>query len=355
MHEEVGRDDIPPVAAKIATFCWETGLTGGETHMRRRQFLRLALPAIAGLLPIRASAQLLEQPIRIIFPFAAGGSGDMLARLVADKMRAALGRAVIVENRTGGAGRIGVTAVKNAAPNGSTLLITPIAPMAVYQHVYKSLGYDPINDFAAVSQLATFDFGLAVGPQVPAHSLAELVAWVKADPGRTAYGGPSNGDLPHFLGVLFGRFAGLELRHVAYRGAVPAITDLIAGQIPIVIAPLSDLAEMHKTQRVRILASSGKERSQFSPDVPTFREDGYDIEGTSWYGAFAPAKTPAGTIDSLSTIMATAVRAPDVSERLLAFGLVPTGNSAAELAAIQKSDTERWASAVKLSGFTADE
>jgi tripartite-type tricarboxylate transporter receptor subunit TctC len=323
--------------------------------MRRRQFLQLALPAIAGLLPIRASAQLLEQPIRIIFPFAAGGSGDTLARLVADKMRAALGRSVMVEDRTGGAGRIGVTAVRNAAPNGNTLLITPIAPMAVYQHVYKSLGYDPVNDFAPVSQLATFDFGLAVGPQVPAHSLAELVAWVKADSARAAYGGPSTGDLAHFLGVLFGRSAGLELRHVAYRGAVPAVTDLVAGQIPIAILPLSDLAAMHRAQGVRILASSGKERSRFTPGVRTFREEGYDIEGTSWYGAFAPAKTPTGTIESFSTIMATAVRAPDVSERLLGFGLVPTGSSAVELAAIQKSDSERWASAVKLSGFTADE
>jgi tripartite-type tricarboxylate transporter receptor subunit TctC len=323
--------------------------------VRRRQFLQLVLSAATGLLPIRASAQLLEQPIRIIFPFAAGGSGDTLARLVADKMRAELGRSVIVENRTGGAGRIGVTAVKNAARNGSTLLITPIAPMAVYQHVYKSLGYDPINDFAAVSQLATFDFGLAVGPQVPAHSLAELVAWLKVDAARAAYGGPSNGDLPHFLGVLFERSAGLELRHVAYRGAVPAVTDLVAGQIPIGILPLSDLAAMHRAQRVRILASSGKERSRFTPGVPTFREDGYDIEGSSWYGAFAPAKTPADTIESLSTIMAAAIRAPEVSERLLAFGLVPTGSSAAEFAAIQKSDSERWASAVKLSGFTADE
>jgi tripartite-type tricarboxylate transporter receptor subunit TctC len=206
-----------------------------------------------------------------------------------------------------------------------------------------------------VSQLATFDFGLAVGPQVPARSLAELVAWVKADAVRAAYGGPSTGDLTHFLGVLFGRSAGLELRHVAYRGAVPAVTDLIAGQIPIVILPLSDLAELHKAQRVRILATSGNARSQFTPSVPTFREAGYDIEGTSWYAAFAPAKTPAGTIESLSTIAATAVRAPDVSERLLAFGLMPTGSSAAELAAIQKSDSERWAAAVKLSGFTADE
>jgi len=323
--------------------------------MQRREFLRLVLPAIAGALPVRASAQLVDQPIRIVFPYAGGGSGDTLARLVADKMRSALGRPVIVEDRAGGAGRIGVMQVKNAAPNGDTLLITPIATMAVYQHVYRSLGYDPFTDFTPVSQLATFDFALAVGPQVPAQSLKQLVAWVQADPVRAVYGGPGTGDLPHFLGVLFARAAGLDLRHVAYRGSATAIVDLAAGQIPMLIVPLSDVLAMHKDKRVRILASSGKTRSPFAPDVPTFREQGYAIEGSSWYGAFAPARTPAATIDKLSAAMAAAVRQPDVAERLKAFGLVPTGTTAAELAAIQKADSARWAAAVQLSGFKADE
>jgi len=323
--------------------------------MRRRQLLRLALPAIVGLLPFAATAQVAEQPIRIVYPFAAGGAGDALVRIIADKMRAALGRSVVVENRTGGAGRIGVTAVKNAALDGSTLLITPIAPMAVYQHVYKSLDYDPINDFAAVSQLATFDFGLAVGPQIPADSLRQFVAWVKADAARATFGTPATGDLTHFLGVLLGRATGLDLRHVAYRGSPPAVADLVAGHIPSVITPISDLVEMHKAKRVRILASSGTVRSQFTPDVPTFHEGGYDIEGTSWYGAFAPAKTPAATVERFSAIIAAAVRVPEVNDRLSAFGLRLTGTSAAELAAIQKADSERWASAVKALGFTPDE
>jgi tripartite-type tricarboxylate transporter receptor subunit TctC len=322
--------------------------------MRRRQILQLVLPAIFGLLSTPVSAQV-EQPIRIVFPFGAGGSGDALARIIADKMRGALGRSVVVENRTGGAGRIGVTAVKNAPPDGSMLLITPIAPMAVHQHVYKSLDYDPINDFAAVSQLATYDFGLAVGPQIPAHSLNELVAWVKADAAHAAFGSPSTGDLTHFLGVLFGRAAGLDLRHVAYRGSAAALPDLIAGHLPMVATTISDLLEMHKAKSIRILASSGNERSQFTPDVPTFREAGYDIEGSGWYGAFAPVRTPAATITRLSAIMAAAVRAPEVNERLRAFGLLPTGTSATELAAIQKADSERWASAVRASGFTPDE
>ncbi len=324
--------------------------------MRRRQFLQLAPPAAAALLlPRRAFAQVADQPIRIIFPYAAGGSGDALARLVADKMRVALGRPVIVEDHPGGAGRIGVMQVKNAAPTGDTLLLTPIATMAVYPHVYRTLGYDPFTDFTPVSQLATFDFALAVGAQVPAQSLKELVAWVKADAARAVYGGPGTGDLPHFLGVLFAHAAGLELRHAGYRGSATAIVDLVAGQIPMAILPLSDVMAMYKDKCLRILASSGKTRSPFAPEVPTFREQGYDIEGSSWFGAFAPAKTPAATIGKLSGAMAAAVRAPDVGERLHAFGLVPTGTSAAELAAIQRADSERWAVAVKLSGFKADE
>lgn len=212
-----------------------------------------------------------EQPIRIIYPFAAGGSGDGLARLVGDKLRTALNRNVIVENRTGAAGRPGVMAVKNAAPDGNTLLITPIAPMAVYQHVYKNLEYDPIKDFAAVSQIATFDMAVAVGPNVPVTSLKELIVWAKADPARAAFGSPGAGTLP-----------------------------------------------------------------------------------TSWYGAFAPARTPRETVDRLSAAMAAAVRMPDVRERFLGWGLQPTGTTAAEFAAIQKADSERWASGVKASGFTAD-
>jgi tripartite-type tricarboxylate transporter receptor subunit TctC len=295
-----------------------------------------------------------EQPVRIIFPFAAGGSGDGLARLIADKMRAALNRNIIVENRTGAAGRPGVMAVRNAAPDGNTLLITPIAPMAVYQHVYKNLEYDPIRDFATVSQLATFDFALAVGPQVPATSLKELVAWMKADPSRASFGSPGAGTLTHFLGILLGKAIGIELRHVPYKGSAATLTDLVAGHVPMVFTTLSDFVESHKAKRIRILATAGAERSPFVSDVPTFREAGFDIEGTSWYGAFAPGRTPREMVDRLSKVMAAAVRMADVRERFLGWGLQPTGTSAAEFAAIQKADSERWAPAVKASGFTAD-
>jgi tripartite-type tricarboxylate transporter receptor subunit TctC len=172
----------------------------------------LLFGSLAGaVFALPAHAQIGAEPIRIIFPFAAGGSGDALARLLAEHLRTTL--------NTGAQGRLGVQAVKAAAPDGKTLLLTPVAPMSVYQHVYKSLAYDPIADFQPLSQIATFDFALAVGPQVPAKSLKELVDWVKANPAEGSYGIPAAGSLPHFFGVLFAKTAGLDLRHVGYRGS----------------------------------------------------------------------------------------------------------------------------------------
>jgi tripartite-type tricarboxylate transporter receptor subunit TctC len=183
--------------------------------------------------------------------------------------------------------------------------------------------------------------------------LNEVVAWVKADSSRAAFGSPGAGTLPHFFGILFGRAAGAELRHVPYRGSAATLADLTAGHVPMVFTTISDFVEMHNAKRIRILATSGAERSPFVADVPTFREAGFDIQGTAWYGAFAPARTPRETVERHSKIIAAAVRMPDVRGRLLAYGLQPTGTSAAELAAIQKADSERWAPVVKASGFTA--
>lgn len=302
-----------------------------------------------------AQAQVGEQPVRIVFPFAAGGSGDALARHIAEHLRTALDQPVIVENRTGAQGRLGVQAVKTSPPDGKTLLLTPVAPMSVYQHVYKALLYDPVADFEPISQVATFDFALAVGPQVPAKSLKELVEWVKANPTQGNYGTPAAGTLPHFFAVSFAKAAGLDLRHVGYRGSAAALTDLMGGQITMVVTTTSDLLEQHKSGRVRVLATSSKVRSPFLPDIPTFAEAGFDIEGSGWYGVYAPAKTPADLVAKLSKAVAEAVQSPPVKEKLLAFGLVPTGTSADALRKIQAADSELWAPAVKASGFSPEQ
>jgi tripartite-type tricarboxylate transporter receptor subunit TctC len=324
--------------------------------MRRWRLLHLALAAIAATLfagPVHA--QIGGQPIRIVFPFAAGGSGDTAARLIADKMSKALGRPVIVENRAGADGRIGVRAVKDAAPDGTTLLLTPIAPMSVYPHVYAKLDYDPIKDFAPIAEVGTFDFGIAAGPQTDAKTLKDLIAWAKANPSDANYAIPAAGTLPHFLGVMIARAADIDLRAVPYHGSAAGLTDLIAGHIPIEITTTADLVQMYKDGRIRVLATSGKARSPFLPDVPTLREAGYDLVATGWYGMFAPAKTPPGVIARLNKAVVDAVRSPEFRERMLAFGLQPTGTSPDAFANIVQDDSELWAPAVKASGFKPEE
>jgi tripartite-type tricarboxylate transporter receptor subunit TctC len=322
--------------------------------MRGWRLSGIALAAVAAglaatLFAGSLHAQVGGPPIRIVFPFAAGGSGDAVARLIADKMRGALNRTVIVENRTGADGRIGVRDVKDAAPDGDTLLLTPIAPMSVYPHVYAKLDYDPI------SQVGTFDFGIAVGPQMAVKTLKDLVDWAKANSSDANYAVPGAGTLPHFLGVLLGRAAQIDLRDVPYRGSAAGVADVIAGHIPIIVTTTSDLIQMQQAGRIDVLATSGKARSPFLPEVPTFRESGYDLVATGWYGMFAPAKTPPDVVERLNKVIVDAVRAPDVSQRMLAFGLQPTGTTAAQFANIVEDDSQMWAPAVQASGFKPEE
>jgi tripartite-type tricarboxylate transporter receptor subunit TctC len=321
----------------------------------RRTFMGCLLATLPGaaLFSSQVRSQGGETAVRIVFPFAAGGGGDALARLLAEHMRTGLDRPVIVENKTGAAGRIGVQAVKNAAPDGHTILLTPIAPVAIYQHVYDPLGYDPFADLEPLSQVATFEFALAVGPQVPVKSLRELVGWLKANPGAANYGTPAAGTLPHFFAVSFARASGLDLRHVGYRGSANALTDLVAGQISMVVTTTSDLLEMHKVGRIQILATSDAQRSPLLPAIPTFKEEGYAIQGTSWYAMYAPARTPSEVVTRLNKVIVDALRRPEVRERLLALGLYATGTSPQELATVQRADSELWAPAIKASGFTA--
>lgn len=319
---------------------------------------RIAL-AVTGLAVLTLAAPLAAQtrtaPLRIIYPFPGGGSGDTLTRLIAERLGVALERPVIVEPRVGAAGRLGVQAVKTSEPDGNTLLVTPIAPMAVYQSVYPALDYDPVRDFAPVSQVATFDFAVCIDPKIPANKLSELVTWLKANPTKANFGTPGAGTLPHFFGLMFAKAAGAPLQHVAYKGGVLALTDLMGSQIPIVFLSTNELTELHKAGRIRVLATSGTQRSPFLPEIPTFRESGYDIEGNGWWGFFAPAGTPAATISKLSGAIAAIVQSDDVKARIAQIGLKPTGTPPDEFARIQREDIERWAAPIKASGFKPEQ
>lgn len=313
---------------------------------------RLVLTAALGLLVgAPASAQVNEATIRIVSPYPAGGVGDTAARMIAESIRARLKRTVIVENKPGAAGRLGVQSVKDGPADGSVLLFTPIAPMALFPHVYDNLAYDPARDFQPVTQVGTYDLGVAVGAHVPARNLKELVGWLKSHPDQAAYGTPAAGSLPHFFAVLFARHAGIELRHVAYKGNAQAVSDLIGGHLPMFFTSTQDMVEAHKAGRIHVLATSGRARSPALPEVPTFAESGYDIRGEGWYGVYVRSGTPAEVVAQLSQVVVDAVRSDEFSKRLTSLGVQPTGTSAPEFAKIQKSDSDLWGPVIKASGF----
>ena len=320
--------------------------------MNRREFIASSALLFADGSANIANAQ--SGPIRFIYPYAPGSGGDSIMRFLANRIGLALNENVIAENHTGADGRIGVRDVKAAAPNGRTLLFTPFGTMVLFPSVYADLPYDPFKDFTPVSQVVTYDFGLAAGPAFPGKSLADLEKWLKANPKLANFGMPGSGALPHLLPLKFAALIGVEIKAIAYKGAVPAVTEAIAGQIPLVCAPLSDLAAQHQAGRVRLLATSGAQRSPFTPDVPTFREQGYDVVGAGWYGIFAPSGSPPEMLAKITPVIRAAMLSAEGKSLSANLGLTPTATSPEELGAIQRADFERWAPVVKASGFTGN-
>jgi tripartite-type tricarboxylate transporter receptor subunit TctC len=314
-------------------------------------FRILIIAAVLAAAP--ASAQ--DRAIRIVLGYPPGATSDTLARLVAEKMRQGLGQPVIVENKPGAAGRIAPETVKSAPADGTTLLLTPLANMVTFPHVYKSLRYDVFRDFVPLAHLANFDLGLAVNANVPAKTLKEYVELVKKDPKMGDYASAAAGSLPHFFAVMFARSAGIEMNHVPFKGTAPALQALVGGQISAASVVLSDIAQLHRSGKVRALAASGAKRSQFLPEVPTFREQGYDIEGSAWYALYAPAGTPPDVVARLSKAAVDGIRAPDMQEKLANLFLEPTGLGPAQLGAIHKADYDKWGPVIRASGFTPED
>jgi tripartite-type tricarboxylate transporter receptor subunit TctC len=322
--------------------------------MRTVSAISVGLMALVGA-SVGAHAQLPSQPIKILYGFAPGSGGDLLSRMVAERLSVATGQSVVVENRTGASGKIALKALMASPADGTTLFIGPNGPMTIIPLYDGNAGYDPTTDFTPVTQLVTYEFALGVATSTPVKSVRELVDYVKANPGKGSYGTPGAGSSLHFLGLKLAETAGIDLRAVHYRGSVPAITDAMGGQVSMVFLPLVDTIEQHRSGAVRILATSAGERSSFVPEAPTFVEQGYDIAVTGWYGAFAPAKTPRPVIDALNKAMVEAVRSPEISAKLNAMGFHPAGTTPDGLAQIRDKEIEFWRPIVKASGFKAEE
>jgi tripartite-type tricarboxylate transporter receptor subunit TctC len=295
-----------------------------------------------------------DVPLRIVLGFPPGASSDTVTRLIAEKMRVSLDRSVVVENKPGAGGIIANMAVKAAAPDGNTLLMTPLATMVAYPFSYSKLGYDPFKDYLPVAHVAAFQLAFGVGPNVPARTLAEYVALARTGGTYANFASAAVGSLPHFFGLLFAKTAGLRLTHVPYKGTASVLQALLAGEIPAAVLPISDLGTLVQSGKGRILATAGAQRSPQYPDVPTFKESGYDIEGSAWYALFAPAGTPQAVVERLSRAAVDAARAPDLRQRLDPLGLEPTGLGPQELGRIMKADYDRWGPVIRASGFKAD-
>ncbi len=296
-----------------------------------------------------------QAPARILSGFPPGGAVDVLARIFAEKWGEAIGRPVIVDTRAGATGQIALEALKASAPDGNTVIVSPDSNIVVYPHTVSKPAFDTLRDFVPVAHVGRYDLAVAIKITLSANTLAEFLAWARANPREANYGTAGNGTLLHFYGLMLGEESKTPLSHVAYRGAGPAVTDLVGGHVTGAILPLGTLVQQARAGKVKIIAISGGQRSVIMPDVPTVKELGFPkLELSGWFGVFAPAATPAETVNKLNDIFRTAAHTPAVREKLLAAGLEPENISAAGLAAVIKRDYERWGPVIKASGFTAD-
>ncbi|PIV20072.1 MAG: ABC transporter substrate-binding protein [Deltaproteobacteria bacterium CG03_land_8_20_14_0_80_45_14] len=304
---------------------------------------------ILGVCP--GSTQEIKGPIKIITPYAPGGSSDIVARLIADKLKDILGQTVIVENKPGAGGRIGTEYAKNQPADGSSMLVMNPALFVVSPLVYSKLAYDPDLDFKPVSQVQVYHFVLSIPANSPIKDFKGLIEWLKKNPKQANYGSPASGSLPHFFGLMIGKYAGVEMVHVSYNGSGPLITALIGGHIPMGVDTYDAQSRYHP-DKIRILATAGTSRKH--PDIPTFKELGYEIEGVGWNGIVVPAKTPQAIMDKLSQAIVKVVKMPEVKQKLEQIGAEATGTTAEEFARVIKQDRGRWGPIIKASGFKAD-
>jgi tripartite-type tricarboxylate transporter receptor subunit TctC len=328
--------------------------------IQRRQWL---LAGAASALPftqaaLAQSAPMLDKPARIVVGFPPGGSADLIGRALAQHLGGYASQ-IIVDNKPGAGGRIALETLKNAEPDGSTLVVTPSSMVSIYPHVYKRLSYDPQADFAPVAMVAAFPFVLVVGPMVPERvkTLADFLAWCKAHPTQAAYASPGGGTTPHFAGATLARASGVDMLHVPYKGGAPAMTDVMGGQIAANMAVISNALPQIQAGKVRAIAVTGSARSLALPQVPTVAESGFpDVVVTEWFGVYLPRKAAPELVARLNRVVLEAVKAKatqDVLAKAAFDAAAPM--TATEFAQMARADVARWGQIVKASGFTPED
>ncbi len=327
-------------------------LPKGCTIMPRRSVFLATLTVLAILAPVQSaqSQPWPQKPVKIVVPFAPGGNTDGIARLIAQPLGDAFGQQFVVENRAGAAGVIATEAVVRSPADGYTLLMGTPSQIAIAPAMTKT-PYDPVQDLAPISVVATNPYVLVVNPQIPARTLAEFIGYVRKRPDKLSYAAPVFGGLSHLSMVLFLKRAGLEMTPVSYKGGAAPLADVIAGHVPVYFATLSEAVSQAQTGAVRLLAVSSEKRVPQLPDVPTFAESGFPgFKALTWNGLMAPAAVPKDIIDRIALAVSRAVKGAEFAKRLAAFGVDPLGNTPKEFATMIAADIALWGEAIKISG-----
>lgn len=323
--------------------------------MKRRQILSTVVAFTASTLISSTVFAQTDKPLRVIVGFPGGVSIDVVTRILSDKLKDELKRPVIVDNRPGAGGRLAAEVLKSSAPDGNTVMVTPIVVPVLAPMVFNKLSYNPATDFAPVVRVCDFSFGLAVSADAPVKNLAEYSAWIKANPKNANFGSPAAGSLPHFFGEMIGSALAVDMVHVPFNGGSALQAAVLGNHVPAGIDVVFEWLQNSKAKKVTVLATSGVTRSKVMPDVPTFKELGYpDIVGQGWFAMYAPAKTPAAAISEINKAVNKVLAMPEIREKFAALGLEAGGGSAADLQKTMIEDAKRWAPVVKKTGFKAD-
>jgi tripartite-type tricarboxylate transporter receptor subunit TctC len=319
---------------------------------------RLISIAVVSLLVLTMQATAEHYPdrvVRIVNPYPPGGSVDVMARILAQKLSDNLGQQFIVENRSGGGGNTGSDYVAKAEPDGYTLLFTAPGPLTVNQTLYTKLAFDPAKDFAPIALFATAPIVLIVNPAVPANNVQELIALAKKEPGKINFASAGNGTTNHLSGELFKSRANIDIVHVPYRGAGPAMNDIVGGHVQMFFDLMPVVLPQIATGKVRALANAGAKRPSALPDVPTIAEQGLaGFDASSWYGLVAPARTPEPVLAKLRDEVAKALKAPDMIARIHELGSEPGTVFGSDFGAFMAEETRKWADVIRTSGAKAD-
>ncbi|MFH5926142.1 Bug family tripartite tricarboxylate transporter substrate binding protein [Roseomonas xinghualingensis] len=320
----------------------------------RRHLLGGAAAALAAS-PAVAQGWAPTRPIRFVVPFAAGGATDVVARVVADRMAERLGQPVVVENRAGSGGNIGVENVVRAPADGSVILMGTTGTLTINQHLYGNMGFDPAKDLAPVGMAFATDHVLIVNPNVPAQTAQEFLAWLRANPGKASFGSAGSGSSTHMVAELFRAASKVEVTHVPYRGSAPALNDTVAGNVQFMLDQLPSAIGQIQGGRVKALATTGPKRTSQLPDVPTMAEIGLpNAEATSWGAIMVPAGTPAPVIARLNAVLNEALADPKIQERLKAAGADAVSSSPEELQRKIAQETETWGAVVRDARITVN-